>query len=313
MSPIVVVVLIIAFFVITVRRRFRPTPMNLTNGLGSVRGASVLLLLFVSFVGAYILVDSVLPDFWDPYSFWPDTAFEALAYAASGLTVSWYVRSRGVNHREIFGSLPTRGLIRCNLYRVIPLVALSVGSVWLLYLPLSYLAPEFTSWWLLERPPIVIFESGTFSLVPNLASFFLVAVLAPVIEEYVFRGVLLRCWTVRWGTAAAVWVSSAVFAIAHVDILGAFVFGFVTSVVYIRSGSLLIPICIHIVSNSLGWLLHLGESLARGPGHSYTLSEFQSEWWIGALALLAAGPWAYRFIVRNLPRGRPNSGMSPHL
>ena len=95
--------------------------------------------------------------------------------------------------------------------------------------------------------------------------------------------------------------SSALFAICHVDILGAFFFGFVASIAYVRSGSLLVPIVIHSVQNCLVWFMDLGGSLALGPEYIYSLSEFQSEWWIGALALVAAGPWAWRFTVRNLP------------
>ncbi len=258
-------------------------------------------LIFVNIVVVHELVESVVPNAWDEYSFWPYTVFMVLCYSLSGVTIFWYVKRKGVSHRALFGSFPKREVMLRFASLAIPLVVLSIGLIWLVYFPLSYLSPEFTRWWLLDGPPVVIFENRTFLLGPNLVSFLLITGLGPVIEEYVFRGVLLKCWAVRWGLPQAVLFSSALFAIVHADILGAFFFGFVTSVAYLRSGSLLVPIVIHSVNNGLAWFLNLGESLALGPEYIYSLSEFQSEWWIGALALVAAGPWAWRFTVRNLP------------
>ena len=258
-------------------------------------------LIFINIVVVHELVESVVPNLWDEYLFWPSTVFMVLSYSLSGVTIFWYVKRRGIAHRELFGSFPKREVILRFASLAIPLFVLSIGLIWLVYFPLSYLFPEFTRWWLLDEPPLVIFENGTFLPGPSLVSFLLVTSLVPMFEEYVFRGVLLKCWAVRWSLPQAVLFSSALFAIVHADILGAFFFGFVTSIAYLRSGSLLVPIVIHSGYNGLAWFLSLGESLALGPEYIYSLSEFQSEWWIGALALVAAGPWAWRFTVRNLP------------
>ncbi len=300
MSITLIIVVVLVFLLVAVRR-FRTSVSSSPRGFASVRGRSVLFLLFINTAVAYELVDSVVPSAWDEYSFSPYTAFIVLCYSLSGVTIFWYVRRKGVAHRELFGSSPKREVILRFAYLAIPLVVLSIGFMWLVFFPLSYLSPEFTRWWLLDEAPLVIFENGSFLIGPNLVSFLLVAGLVPMIEEYVFRGILLKCWAARWSLPQAVWFSSALFAIGDADILGAFFFGFVASIAYIRSGSLLVPIVIHSVNNGLVWFLDLGASLALGPDYTYSLSEFQSEWWIGALALVAAGPWAWRFALRNLP------------
>jgi membrane protease YdiL (CAAX protease family) len=79
--------------------------------------------------------------------------------------------------------------------------------------------------------------------------------LAPLAEELVFRGFLLNLWRQRWGTWAAVLLSSALFGAVHFQ-FGIFAggMGVLFALVYLRSGSLW-P----------GTLLHAGYNLLVGP------------------------------------------------
>ena len=52
------------------------------------------------------------------------------------------------------------------------------------------------------------------------------------------------------GTSIATIVVAILFALLHVDFLGAAIFSIVLSIVYIRTKSLLMPIAIHMLNNA---------------------------------------------------------------
>ncbi|MBW4553706.1 MAG: CPBP family intramembrane metalloprotease [Aphanocapsa sp. GSE-SYN-MK-11-07L] len=90
---------------------------------------------------------------------------------------------------------------------------------------------------------------------------FMVAVLAPVFEETLFRGFFLTSLTRYLPTWSAIALSGGVFAIAHLnlaDVLPLTVLGMGLGYVYLRSGNLLASMLLHGIWNSgsfLGLLL----------------------------------------------------------
>jgi membrane protease YdiL (CAAX protease family) len=97
-----------------------------------------------------------------------------------------------------------------------------------------------------ERDPIAL---GIF--------FFTAAVAAPVFEELLFRGFLLPSLTRYTSVTSAIVFSSLLFAIAHLslsEVLPLAVLGSVLGVVYTRSRSLLAPMLLHSLWNSVTML-----------------------------------------------------------
>jgi membrane protease YdiL (CAAX protease family) len=100
-----------------------------------------------------------------------------------------------------------------------------------------------------------LFTSGGFSLSAFLLTLLGVGILAPISEELFFRG-LLHTWTMKY--VEAFWIrgliTSTLFGIAHLDSIGvavsAFVMGWVIAWMYERTRSILMPIVIHIATNS---------------------------------------------------------------
>ena len=62
--------------------------------------------------------------------------------------------------------------------------------------------------------------------------------------------ILLQRFATKWGTSIATIVVAILFALLHVDFLGAAIFSIVLSIVYIRTKSLLMPIAIHMLNNA---------------------------------------------------------------
>ncbi|MBD5533555.1 MAG: CPBP family intramembrane metalloprotease [Lachnospiraceae bacterium] len=85
-------------------------------------------------------------------------------------------------------------------------------------------------------------------------SFIQVCLLAPMIEEILMRGFLLNGFIPRYGTAAALLLSSMLFAILHfnmVQSLSAFLCGIVLGLLYLTTDSVLCCIIAHSIYNIL--------------------------------------------------------------
>ena len=103
--------------------------------------------------------------------------------------------------------------------------------------------------------------------------------LAPVAEELFFRGFFYTALRQRLGVAAAVTISSLVFAVGHIDALGvvaaSFIMGIALALAYEYTRSLWAAIAIHAFNNSLAtvlvYLLMLAQAHLRGLGVDPTL------------------------------------------
>jgi membrane protease YdiL (CAAX protease family) len=86
--------------------------------------------------------------------------------------------------------------------------------------------------------------------------FFIVgAVFAPFVEEIFFRGFLFQGFRERYGWKAAMLLSSAIFAAAHLDLVAlipTFILGNVLAYVYHRSNSVWPGIILHFLVNAFG-------------------------------------------------------------
>ncbi|HYC36745.1 MAG TPA: CPBP family intramembrane glutamic endopeptidase [Usitatibacter sp.] len=90
-------------------------------------------------------------------------------------------------------------------------------------------------------------------------SLVVVAVLAPVVEELVFRGFLYRAWEGRLGWFGSMIATSIVFAAYHANPFPAFLSSVIYVCLYRRTGSLWAPIVVHMIFNALAWYPLLGQ------------------------------------------------------
>lgn len=87
---------------------------------------------------------------------------------------------------------------------------------------------------------------------------FAAVVIAPLVEELVFRGFLFDAWQRRWGWHVSALLTSTVFGLYHALFLNAFLASIVFICVLRRSGSLLAPIIVHAFGNLALWYPVLG-------------------------------------------------------
>lgn len=114
--------------------------------------------------------------------------------------------------------------------------------------------------WLLSIFPEneAMLEAFEFLMQSPLAAGFYVLILAPVFEEFLFRGVLLRGILFKgFSPAYAVVISSALFALVHLNMLQgvhAFLLGALLGSIYLKTGNFTIVVLGHMVSNLIVWL-----------------------------------------------------------
>ncbi len=210
-------------------------------------------------------------------------------------------RSR-LSYKQMFGVYPNWFMLwRYSLW-TFPLIIFSLVIFYLQYLTLHYIIPEFAEWWFYTNNSSIPISTGEGFAIVNVLVFIDLVLIAPIVEEFFVRGILLTRWSIKWGTPKAILVSSLTFGILHTNFVDAFFFGIVLSILYIRTKSLFIPICIHIVNNLIAGviqiiLIPLDETL---PDNEQFLME-GSDWILLTLGLVIIIPWTINFLRRNLP------------
>lgn len=179
-----------------------------------------------------------------------DVAFMLSLYGALLGWIVWVCRNSGISLRRLVGRWPS-------------------GHDWLTALGLLAVTMIFSigSWEIfayglaLAAPGVLEFLIEAVESMPDPTLAYLVAmtavtvVVAPVIEEVLFRGILLNRWATKWSVPTAVVATSVAFGFLHAHPVGITVVGLVAAVLYLRTGSLLIPIAFHAANNLVATIL----------------------------------------------------------
>ena len=230
----------------------------------------------------------------------------ALIYYMQGLLVAALALTFGFWRfplSETLGGPADGPAVRSGLLWAAFLFIIASPALYLVYLPLSYLSPEFVYISLIEGSGVVYYDNGIFPFIPNLLNVVSLCVIAPILEELAFRGVILHRWAHKFGLKKSILLSSLLFGIVHPDVLGAFLFGVGMCILYLRFQSLWVPIISHGFYNFVVWLVELGYFFNDRPYAEYTLQDFQNDWWIAVVYLAIGLLWGLiYFLVRKPDR-----------
>lgn len=131
------------------------------------------------------------------------------------------------------------------------------------------------------------------------AVFLLVVVVAPVSEELIFRGILLRGFAPRYGFTRAALAAAALFALAHlfpVRMPAMFAAAFLLGGLFLRIGTVWPGVFAHAFNNSLAFLAMLHKP--HNTSHEHSLQQLGN----GAFVALAAGPALLAFAIQGVRR-----------
>lgn len=186
------------------------------------------------------------------------------------------------------------GSIRLAAWLALPLVSVGaaivlseVDNVFRWFLP----PPEFMTNLMSE----LFFPQGRF-----FSMFFALVVVAPLTEELLCRGIVLRGLLHRYGPAAAVALSAMLFAFMHMNpwqTLSAFTLGVIFAWFYLRTGSVWPGVVGHAINNGLVVIIAAAPfGWWEAPTSAdLRLVEFQP-WWLdlAGAAMFALGVWLFR-------------------
>jgi hypothetical protein len=195
------------------------------------------------------------------------------------------------------------------LLLVVGVFLFSLGAFQVSYLLLSLIAPDTVTAALEQNLMLAAEDAASPTLYRQLLLLSAIIV-APITEEFLFRGILLHRWGTRWGLSAGVILTSILFGVLHSNLVGLFVFGVVMSLLYLQSRCLWVPILAHGLNNAIASGLEFLTTQMAADVTVNTLAEFRSSWWLGLLCLMISAPGVGRYILNNWPR--PSTAM-PYL
>ena len=105
--------------------------------------------------------------------------------------------------------------------------------------------------------PIIDLEEVQPSLIAYSLFFINICILAPIYEELLFRGILLRRFTSKWSPQKSIIISSIIFGVIHlnpINIVFAFALGCVLGYTYLKTKNIVIPMLLHSFNNFLAYI-----------------------------------------------------------
>jgi len=222
----------------------------------------------------------------------------SLVFSGLCLSIVAAARRSPIRLAALFGPWPRQLAWVQLLWLVVGVFLFSQGAFQVSYLGLSLVAPGWVEATLHQSllSPDQVAAPGLY----NGLVLFSVVVVAPITEEFIFRGVLLHRWGVKWGIRPAIVMTSILFGMLHSNLVGLFVFGVVMALLYLSTRSLLVPMVAHALNNAIASSI---DFLTAQPTANTltTLAEFRANWWLGLVCLLVSAPWVLRYVAYHWP------------
>ena len=257
--------------------------------------ARVLISLVVgaSLFGAVVL-GMVWPEaFSEPASHapWPTVAVMLVQNAVILLVPASHAGRSGLSLRAVLGPWRTELPAIKLAAAATATVGLAFVTIYVVFVPLSYVFPNWVHSWLFENQPVAYSADLPSAAVGNLIAILGLVVVGPVAEEWFFRGLLMRRWAYKWGPVHGVIWSSLLFAAAHTDLVGSFLFGVVACGVYVRYRSLWAPVILHMAHNAIATGLAIADAHGLTPADVESVADLRALWWLPVTGALVAAPW----------------------
>ena len=209
-------------------------------------------------------------------------------------------RKSKINSKEIVGKLPRHIQWLRLVGLMLAVMGFSIGSAIIFFSLLSHVNPDFVRKILSGNQGLKFQSSDLF--VRKFMVFLTVVIVAPITEEFLFRGIILNRWSEKWSTPTALVASSVFFGCLHAHPVGLSMFGLVMGLLYLQTKTLWIPIFCHAFNNFI--VFAIMSFTQPKPTVSSALSsakELQSTWWVGAVLSAISLIFLWRFIRQNFP------------
>jgi uncharacterized protein len=189
--------------------------------------------------------------------------------------------------------------------------AFSRGFSYLNLYGLSFILPNHVEKYINEK-----YFTNIFEIIPFAIS---AVILAPLIEEFFVRGLVLHKWGLKWGIGSGILTSSLLFAMMHFrfDVISLFISGILFATLYFKTRNLISSILFHFFYNFLAVGLSIVSFIGKLDGErtmSTSLQSYQSAakyfLWYPIFLVAISAPLLIYFIYKNFPR---NESILPYF
>jgi uncharacterized protein len=169
------------------------------------------------------------------------------------------LKKQGIQPKYLFGGMHIQGLPWLMLFSVFyGIQTLKQGISQLTIFFTNLISPSLAKTAIEDAMIQYTYDSE--SLVLKILYLILIfvggVIIAPLTEEFLFRGVVLHYLTARWGVMLGVIASSLLFGLAHVNIYAPAIgisYLFV-ALIYIKTKTLTVPIVFHLMNNLIAFI-----------------------------------------------------------
>lgn len=240
------------------------------------------LLLVLALFLLQVLVQAVLGDLRSVLDL---TTSELMAFTTllgNGLILATLLHWKSMSYRDLFNPSGASFMSSAALVGI-PVVAT---------VPILFMTGTVVEELLTQIFPMSAWEQRAFEemATQNLATVTSVCLLAPVLEEMLFRGLILRSFLGQYRRSTAIGASALLFGVAHLNIyqfVAAFAIGLFLGWLYERTRSLVPCIALHVFYNAAVTFFGVSEQTVA----------FEASTWIIAAVLGATGGYAlYRVL-----------------
>lgn len=240
-------------------------------------------LLVVALMMAEFLVGAALYDARGVLGMEPRQLSGLIMVLGNGLVFTFVMHYKGLTYRELFHASTSSGA--ATIFMLVPAIVMTVPAQLLLDTLLQGLLVWFfpLSQW--EEAAFKEMASGSFAMTVC------VCLLAPVLEEMLFRGIILRSFLQQYSKWTAIVGSATLFGFFHLNLyqyVGALITGLFLGWLYERTRSLLPCIALHAAYNTSVVLLGSDSDTLEG------IDSIPSFYWIAALLLGLTGMFILR-------------------
>ena len=195
---------------------------------------------------------------------------------------------KNLRYRDLFHSSPSSPA--ATLFVLTPAIVLTIPALILVMSAVSEVMVRIF--------PLSSWEIAMFSEMSSgsLAALVGACILAPMLEEMLFRGIILRSFLLQYAKWSAIVGSAALFGFAHMNLyqfVVAFVLGIVSGWLYERSASLLPCIALHATYNTALMVL----ALSADEALQQSVFMLSPTFWGAALILGGAGIFMLRRLL----------------
>ena len=231
----------------------------------------------------------------------PDGIYQIIFYCVFILIISSILFRSRLSYSNLFGRFPEWSTIGHYSIFTFPLVLFSLSIFYFQYLISLPIFPDFAEWLFDKDSVTVVYPSNRKIMIANIFSIFCLTIITPIFEEFFFRGILLTRWSIKSGTPKAIFFTSILFGILHSNILGAIFFGYVLAILYVKTKSLYVPICIHILNNLIAVSIEYYSVIIHHTHSKIYRVGTQTPIWIWIIVLLLLVAAMLNFLRKNFP------------